>query len=446
MSQNLKPFSLNREVLRLSIPSIFANITLPLVGMVDMIIAGKVGTTACIGAVAIATMLFDMLYWNMSFLRLGTSGLVAQAYGRGDGRAAIMTFVRGLATSTVIAMLIWAIQYIFVDVVLYFTNTSPAVERLARSYYFIRIWAAPATLGLYVFKGFFIGMQNAKASMVVDLVVNISNIVMSLICVAVFIMGFDGIAMGTLIAQYMGLFVAVVIMAFRYGKMFGLLGGKSLKEIAVEVVDKVELKRFFHLNSNLFIRSLGMLGIYCGFTALSANFGETILAVNAIILKIMMLYSFFLDGFAYAAEALTGRFVGAKDEQMLRQTVKIIFRWCWGLCIVSAAVYFIWAEDIISFFTDNRSVIATALHYKIWLIMMPVLSCVAFTWDGIYIGATASRPMRNSIIISVVAFFVLYYSCKGAIGVNAIWAAYMLHVVIRGVYLTVVRKKYITTL
>lgn len=439
----MKKFSLNKEVLRLSVPSIFANITLPLVGMIDMVLAGKIGTTTCIGAVAIATMLFDMLYWNMSFLRLGTSGLVAQAFGRKDQRAAMMAFLRGISTSTLIAMLIWAIQYVFVDCVLYFTNTSPEVERLARSYYFIRIWAAPATLGLYVFKGFFIGMQNATASMIVDLVVNIGNIVLSLVCVAVYLMGFDGIAMGTLLAQYLGLIVAIAIMLIKYRKMFSCLGGKSFKLLAKEVLDRSEIIKFCSLNSNLFIRSLGMLCIYCGFTGLSANYGDTMLAVNAIILKILMLYSFFLDGFAYAGEALTGRFIGAGDSLNLKGTVKIVFRWCWGICIVSAIIYFLWMENLVAFFTDNRSVIATAMHYKAWLIILPVTSCVAFTWDGIYIGATASKPMRNSVILSVIGFFIFYYCMKGTMGVSAIWGAYLLHVIIRGIYLTAVRRKYI---
>ena len=211
---------MNRQVLKLAIPSIFANITVPLVGMVDVAIAGRLGEAALIGGIAMATRLFDLLYWNMGFLRVGTSGMVAQAYGRGDYADAMRVFVQGLFTSVSIALLIWAIQFIYVDLAFKFIECSPEVELLAREYYFIRIWAAPATLSLYVFKGFFIGMQDTVSPMVVDVTVNVMNLAASVVLALSAGMGFSGIALGTVVAQYVGLALSVFFMLYKYRKLF----------------------------------------------------------------------------------------------------------------------------------------------------------------------------------------------------------------------------------
>ncbi len=425
---------MNRSVLKLAVPSIFANITVPLVGMADLAIAGRLGDASVIGAIAIATMLFDLLYWNMAFLRLGTGGMVAQAYGRGDYKEAVRVFVQGLFTAALLAVIVLAIQYIFVKVAFVFIDCTPEVEKLATEYFFIRIWAAPATISLYVFKGFFIGMQNAVIPMSVDLTINITNIVASIYFALYTPMGFAGIAVGTVIAQYSGMILSIASVAIKYGAVFK--GTKLRESIKIK-----EMKNFFVLNADLFVRSLSFLFIYAGFTSLAAKYGDVALAVSSIMMKLMMLYSYFIDGFAYAGEALTGRFIGAKDSVSLQRAVKVIFGWCFVIGIVSTLIYLVAGRQMVSFMTQDPLVVSNAENYLAWLLVMPFISCLAFTWDGIYIGATASKAIRNSMLWAVVGFFAAYYLLKAPLGLHALWTGYMVHLLIRSVYLTVKAKK-----
>lgn len=425
---------MNREVLKLAVPSIFANITVPLVGMADVAIAGRLGEAALIGGVAVATMLFDLLYWNMGFLRVGTSGMVAQAYGRGDMADAMRVFTQGIFTSTVIAMLIWAIQFLYVDIAFRFIECSPQVEALARDYYFIRIWAAPATLSLFVFKGFFIGMQNAVSPMVVDVAVNITNIAASAFFAFYTKMGFAGIAMGTVVAQYTGLAFSLWFMFSKYRQLFALVNIRESIELG-------SIKKFFVLNSNLFLRSICFLFIYTAFTSLSAKYGDVLLAVCTILMKLMMLFSYFVDGFAYAGEALAGRYIGAKDKPSLYKSVKVIFIWSMSIGIVSTLLYMVGGEYLVRMLTDNVEVIESSRGFLFWLLVMPIASCAAFTWDGIYIGATASKAIRNAMFYAVIAFYICYFTLNSSIGVQSLWVAYMAHLVVRTVYLSAVAKK-----
>lgn len=425
---------MNRQVLKLAIPSIFANITVPLVGMVDVAIAGRLGEAALIGAVAVATMLFDLLYWNMGFLRVGTSGMVAQAYGKGDFEEAMRVFVQGIFTSVIITLIIWSIQYLYVDLAFKFIEASPQVEKLAREYYFIRIWAAPATLSLYVFKGFFIGMQNAVRPMAVDVTINLTNLAASIFFSLYAGMGFKGIAAGTVVAQYTGLVLSIIFMFTGYRRYFKYINLKS--SIALS-----SIKRFFVLNSNLFIRSICFLFIYTGFTSLSAQYGDVLLAVCTIMMKLMMLFSYFIDGFAYAGEALAGRYIGAKDRDSLVRSVKVIFVWSLSIGVVSTLVYLVAGEPLVRMLTDNQQVIDASRPFLPWLLVMPVVSCAAFTWDGIFIGATASIAIRNSMIYAVVAFYICYFALNGSIGVQSLWVAYMVHLVVRTAYLSGTAKK-----
>lgn len=425
---------MNKSVLKLAVPSIFANITVPLVGMADLIIASRLGDAAVIGAIAIATMLFDLLYWNMAFLRLGTGGMVAQAFGRGDNKEAVRIFVQGISTAALLAVAVLAIQYLYVKVAFVFIDCTPQVQSLATEYFFIRIWAAPATISLYVFKGFFIGMQNAVMPMAVDLTINITNILASIYFALYTPMQFAGIAVGTLVAQYCGMFLSIVFIVSKYG---GIFKGVNLRQC----VQLKQMKNFFTINADLFVRSISFLFIYAGFTSLSAKYGDVDLAVGAIMMKLMMLYSYFIDGFAYAGEALTGRFIGAKDLASLRKAIKVIFAWCFVIGVVSTVVYFLSGEEMVKYMTQDSEVIQGAQKYLGWLLVMPFISCLAFTWDGIYIGATASKSIRNSMLWSVVGFFASYYLLKSHLGMQALWVGYMVHLLIRSAYLTFKAKK-----
>lgn len=424
---------MNRNVLKLAIPSILANITVPLVGMVDLAIAGRLGDASAIGGIAISTMLFDLLYWNMGFLRIGTGGLVAQAYGRRDFNDAMRVFIQGIATSLSIAVLIWLIQYLFIEAAFTFIECSPQVEALSRDYFFIRIWAAPATLSLYVFKGFFIGMQNAISPMIVDITVNLVNLVTSAYFALYGGMGFSGIALGTVVAQYTGLALASLLLCIYYKKLFHYINIRTSVKIKY-------IRNFFMINLDLFIRSICFLFVYAGFTSLAAKFGDVLLAVSTIMMKLMLLYSYFIDGFAYAGEALTGKYVGAKDGKSLRRAVKVIFIWCMAIGIVSTFMYYIAGEPLFRLMTDNETVVSEAGKFLPWLLVMPIISCIAFTWDGIFIGATASKSIRNSMLLAVVGFFTTYYTLSGTLGIQSLWVAFMVHLLIRTLYLSLTAK------
>ena len=425
---------MNRTVLRLAIPSIFANITVPLVGMADTAIAGRLGDAAVLGGIAIASMLFDLLYWNMGFLRMGTGGMVAQAYGRGDFKDAINTYALGMATALGFAFLFIALQWVYVDVAFHFIECSPQVEELARSYFYIRIWAAPATLSLNVFKGFFIGMQNAVSPMAVDVTVNLTNIAASIFFAFYAGLGFSGIAWGTLVAQYTGLVLAIVLMVAQYRKHFHLIDLR-------QSVSPGNVKRFFMLNADLFVRSLCFLFIYAGLTSIAARYGDVDLAVSSIMMKLMLLYSYFVDGFAYAGEALSGRYIGARDRTSLVLSIKVIFVWCMGIGILSTIGYWVGGEWMFGLMATDPQVLAESARFLPWLLIMPLVSSVAFTWDGIFIGATATKAIRNAMLWAVAGFFASYFLLRGCIGVQSLWVGYMVHLVARTVYLSLVARR-----
>ena len=425
---------INREVVRLAVPSILANITVPLVGIVDTAIAGHLGDAALIGGIAIGTMLFDLLYWNMGFLRVGTGGITAQAYGRGDMKASIGTFSQGIATSLIVSLIVLAIQWLFAEGMFLLVDCSPEVERVARNYFFIRIWAAPATLALFVFKGWFIGMQNTVFPMITDLWVNIVNMVASWLLSFYTPLGISGVAVGTLVAQWTGLVLALVLMRSKYRDLLQ-------KTTIFHSMKWKYFKRFFSVNSFLFVRSMLMLVVYEGFTIFAARFGDVELAVSSVMMKLLMLYSYFVDGFAYAGEAMAGRFIGEKNRSSLNETVKYVFLWGAVIGVVSTVAYAIFPRSIIGLLTDNAEVIGASESYLFWLLLMPVLSCVAFIWDGIYIGATASRPLMVCMIWSASGFIAAFYLCAPHFGAQALYIAYFVHLIARSVYLTLVARR-----
>jgi MATE family multidrug resistance protein len=455
--------AINREILKLAVPSILANITVPLVGMVDIAVAGHLDADAAtlIGGIAIGSMLFDMLYWSFGFLRVGTGGLAAQAFGSGDRKECARILTRALAMSLAIALFLIAIQWIFVKAAFLVVDCTPEVRVLASRYFFIRIWAAPATLSLMALKGWFIGMQDSISAMVADLTVNGMNIGLSLLLalglsvggtVIVPAMGFDGVAVGTLAAQWIGLITVAFILAFKYRKnTLGLLDLQDIKTL----FNGTETRRFFHMNTDLFIRSACMIAIYIGFTVISARYGDVLLAVSSILMKLLLLFSYFTDGFAYAGEALTGKYIGAKNPMMLRQTIKWTFIWSMSIASLFILIYYFAGVPMLKVMTSDMAVIEAAKDYLPWLLLMPIVGCAAFTWDGIYIGATASKGMRDSTLWAVAVFTSVWglgmlllnaFVGKGSadydvLALHVLMAAYFAHLVARTVYLTCNRRK-----
>ena len=429
--------SLNSQILRLAIPSILANITIPLVGVVDTAIVGHIANATYIGGIAIGTMLFDLLYWNFGFLRVGTSGMTAQAYGRGNHLECARLLSQSLAIALAGSALIWLLQWLFVTVVLALVPCSAEVAAFAREYFFIRVWAAPATLALMAFKGWFIGMQDTLSPMITDIVVNLVNMLVSYALAVYTPLGALGVAYGTLVAQISGLLLAILLFLFRYRTIWLDV---SLWRLAR---DAQGIKRLMSLNGNLFIRSLCFMVVYVGFTSLASHFGDVELAVSTIMMKLFMLFSYFVDGFAYAGEALVGKEWGASrlsscasSSHRLTKVVRLLFLWSLAVGLLFTLLFSLCSEHCYRAMTSDVFVLARLTHYTGWLIAMPIVSTLAFMWDGVYAGATAGKHIRNAMIYAAVGFLISYLATYWWLGIQGLYIAYFVHLLARVFYLT----------
>ena len=432
--------SLNSQILRLAIPSILANITIPLVGLVDTAIVGHIANATAIGGIAIGTMLFDLLYWNFGFLRVGTSGMTAQAFGRGERVECARLLSQSIGIALIGAALIWLIQWLFVNLVLTLVPCSPEVASFAREYFFIRIWAAPATLSLMAFKGWFIGMQDTVSPMITDILVNVVNMAVSYVLAVYTPMGALGVALGTVIAQFTGLTAAIVLLLTKYRHLW-----KGLSPLRL-ALDGRGMKRLLSLNGNLFVRSLCFMVVYVGFTSLASKYGDVELAVSTIMMKLFMLFSYFVDGFAYAGEALVGKEWGAmrreaKGDEAIRQVVRLLFVWSLGVGLLFTLLFVVWSDECYRAMTNDFTVLSRLANYTGWLVAMPIVSTLAFMWDGVYAGATAGKQIRNAMIYAAVSFVVSYLATYYWLGIQGLYIAYFAHLAARVLYLTFAWKK-----
>ena len=438
--------ALDREILRLALPSILANLSVPLVGFADLAIAGHLhegAAAASIAAVSVGALVFSVLYWPFAFLRASTGGLTAQAFGRGDARETGVILGRGLLLAVLCSLVLIVFQWPFGRLGMLLMGGSEKMSDLALRYFFIRIWAAPATMSLMVLRGWFIGLQDSASSMWTDLIVNLGNIAASLLLVFPLGMGFDGIALGTVIAQYSGLAFALLVVWRRYSKRLADIKARDCMAGARE---------FVSVNVDLFVRSLCFMGVYFGYSAIAARFGDTALAVASLMMNLLMVFSYFTDGFAYAGEALTGRFIGEVRRDMLRATVKHVFLWSMGVAVLWMGIYSFAGKALLHLMTDAAEIRQAAARYMPWLILMPPLGCAAFTWDGIFIGATATPALRNSMIGAVAGFFAAWFGGKALVGlqpgldlpfdgmpataITVLLAVYFVHLAVRTVWLS----------
>ena len=425
---------MNREILRLAVPSIITNITVPLLGMVDVAIVGHIGNASYLAAIALGTMVFNLIYWGFGFLRAGTSGLTAQAYGAEDKTEYLNVLVRGLVIAFSVAALMILLQRPIALCCKKWIHSSSETIAMTLTYFYIRIWAAPATLGLYVLKGWFIGMQNAKTPMWIAILLNIVNIVCSLIFVFGFHAGIAGVAWGTVIAQYSGLAMALLMWFVHYGKLRHEINFK-------ESLKAHEMVRFFKVNADIFLRSLCLIAVFTFIPYISAEMGDEILAANTLLMQLFTLASYILDGFAYAGESLVGKFVGAKDVQSLRLSVRKLINWGIGLSALFTIVYALCGRWILGILTNDAHVIETAMQYMLWTVMVPFAGFAAFIYDGIYIGATASRAMRNVMFVATGAFFIFYLLLNKPLGNDGLWIAFLIFLVLRGGLMAAAQKK-----
>ena len=435
--------TLNSQILRLAIPSILANITIPLVGLVDTAIVGHIANATFIGGIAIGTMLFDLLYWNFGFLRVGTSGMTAQAFGRGDRQECARLLSQSVGIALLGAAVIWLLQWLFVTVILAILPCSPEVATFARDYFFVRIWAAPATLSLMAFKGWFIGMQDTVSPMITDIVVNLVNMLVSYVLAVHTPMGAIGVAWGTVIAQFTGLSMALILLLVKYRHLWQGLSPVRL------ALDSSGMRRLISLNGNLFIRSLCFMVVYVGFTSLASNYGDVELAVSTIMMKLFMLFSYFVDGFAYAGEALVGKYMGRnqqseinnQDNVQIPHVVRLLFAWSLGVGLLFTVIFALWSSGFYLTMTSDATVLARLADYTPWLIAMPIVSTLAFMWDGVYTGATAGKHIRNAMIYAALAFVIGYLVTYWWLGIQGLYIAYFAHLIARVIYLTAQWRK-----
>ena len=410
--------STDRQILHIALPSIVSNITVPLLGLVDVTIVGHLGSAAYIGAITVGGMLFNMAYWLFAFLRMGTSGLTAQAYGRGDRAETVRVLVRALGVALAIGVALVALSRPVADVAFRLIPCSPEVEASARVYFALLVWGAPAVLGLYGFAGWFVGMQNARFPMAVAITQNVVNIVAS--AALVFGLGWqvEGVAAGTLIAQYAGLLMAVA------GWWRGYRAdarGVSLRP----VTDSAALSRFFAVNRDIFLRTLCLIAVTVCFTSSGAAAGDTVLAANALLMQLFMLFSYVMDGFAYAGEALAGRYVGAADAAGFRRTVRRLFGWGLVLAVAFTLAYGAGGRTFLGLLTSETSVVGMAMAYLPWAVAIPLTSFAAFLFDGIFIGATATGRMLLAMAVASSVFFISYYLLTDTLGNHALWLAFL---------------------
>lgn len=419
---------MNREIFRIALPAIVANITIPLLGLLDTAIAGHLGDATMLGAIAVGSMLFNFIYWNFGFLRMGTSGMTAQAYGRND----MVDAARLLQQSSVLALLIafaililqWPLQWVgFVTI-----GPSVGVLALAKTYFYIVVWGAPPTLLMMSIKGWLLGMQDSKSAMLISIWVNVVNIVASLAAVYVLKLGFVGIAVGTLLSQWLGLIYSMWIVWRKFRPVAQLIDWSKSLHLRGS-------RHFFSVNADIFFRSTLLMLANLFLLSVGARSGDLILAVNSLIHQLNGLFAYFVDGIAFAGEALVGKYYGRQDSSQLRLCVRRLFVWSSVLTVAFTLLY-TFPQLLFAVLTDDVAVRSAAMGYRWWCALLPLCGAAAFVWDGIFIGLTYSRGMLWAVAVADVFFVGIYFMLPASMGNHRLWLAFVIYLAMRGVVQT----------
>ena len=421
---------MDRRILRLAVPSILANITTPLLALIDTAIAGHLGSERYLAAIAVGGVMFNMLYWFFSFLRAGTSGLSAQACGAGDPSASALVLGRSLLVALTAGALMILFQEGIFKMMVWFLEAKPPVSSLASVYFHLLIWGAPAVLGNYAMAGWFLGMQNSRMMLWVSLIINVVNIVTSLTLVYLLDMGIAGIAAGTLVAQWTG---------FGAGFLF-LKGYRMPRPKWADIFRWNELRRFFSVNVDVMLRTVCLIAVTLWFTRAGSVQGPLILAVNTLLMQLFLFFSYMMDGVAFAGEALVGRYVGARDMQHVHLCVKRLFVWGAAWALLFTLVYFLGGEGILDLLSDDAGVRSADHEYFVWALTIPLAGFAAFAWDGVYIGATLTRRLLVSMAGACATFFLLYYMLVPVMHNHGLWLAFIAYLAMRGILQTLLFK------
>lgn len=424
----------NKQILYIALPSIVSNITVPLLGLIDVAITGHLGSAAYIGAIAVGGMLFNIIYWMFAFLRMGTSGMTAQAFGARDLTEVVNVLLRALFVSLLISAVMLCLQVGVRELSLSIIMPSEEVATYTRTYFNICIWGAPAALSLFALTGWFVGMQNSKIPMAVSILQNVVNILVSLLLVFGFGMKIEGVALGTVIAQYMGLAVALVLLLRNYLRLRKYM-------CAQMALRRDALLKFFLLNKDIFLRTCCLILVHFFFISAGAKQGDTELAVNTMLMQLFTLYSYIMDGFAFAGEAMVGKAIGGRMRGIYEDTIRHLFHWGWALAALFTLAYWALGKPFLSLLTDEAQVIDAAMEYQPWTLLFPLCGMAAFIWDGIYIGATATKGMLISMASGMAVFLLLYVWLVPVWGNHGLWLAFVAYLATRGISQTFMRKQ-----
>ena len=418
---------IDKQIFGLAIPAVVTNITVPLLGMADLAIVGHMGNAVYIGAVAVGSMMFNVIYWIFGFLRMGTSGLTAQALGANDHRQVRHLLRQSITAALIIATLMIVCQRAIFHATTLIMQPDDTVSATVDTYFSICVWGAPAVMGLYSLTGWFIGMQNTRIPMYVSIAQNITNLLVSITLVFGFGLRIEGVALGTMIAQWTGFGMALMWLK------------RSLAKVEVCDSDKPGVKwhhgmlRFFAVNRDIFLRTLFLVMVNLFFTSFGSRQGTLMLSVNTLLLTLFTLTSFFLDGLAYAAEALGGKYCGAADRKAFSTLTRRLFLWGIIVAIVFTLVFAFGGKPLLHLLTSEHDVISTALPYLPWAVAIPLAGVTAFLLDGLFIGLTATRPMLWSTALAAIVFFALYFTLAPTLHNHALWLALIAYLAMRGI-------------
>lgn len=415
--------SLNRKILALAIPAIIANITTPLLSLVDIAIVGHLGSSAFVGAIAVGGSMFSMIYWLFGFLRFGTSGLTAQAVGRCDSADTELILLRSLAIGWSIGLLLILLQRPLEQAVLAFLQPDEATRAAARLYFRVLIYGAPAVLTTYSLNGWFVGVQNTRMAMWISILINVCNIAGSLLLVYACRLQLTGVALGTLIAQYAGALTGLAVCRVRYGVSFRPFA---------EVMQWEKLRRFLRINADIFLRTICLIAVTVWFTREGARQGTLMLDANTLLMQFFIIFTYLMDGFAFAGEALCGKYVGARRPRAVRICIMRLMQWGAGIALLFTALYAVGETAFLRLLTNDAEILAVAMDYRLWALVIPLAGFAAFVWDGILVGETRTRLMLVSMIAATAVFFIVFYSLMPTLGNHALWLAFCAYLFVRG--------------
>lgn len=413
----------HRVVLGIAVPMTLAHLSTPLLGLADATVIGQLGDAALLGAVAVAAVLFDFLFWGFGFLRMGTAGLTAQALGADDAVEQRAVFLRALIMAGTLGVALIALQVPIAHLAIPLFDASPAVATAAEQYFHIRIWSAPFAFANYAILGWLIGMGRTVTGLVLQIGVNLANIVLNIVLALGLSMGIAGVALGTVIAEAAGAVVGILVVAAHFGGRFGISRAR--------LFDRHAFLRMIALNRDIMIRTFALLVAFAFFTRQGAQAGDVTLAANAILNNLFLVGGYFLDGIATAAEQLGGRAVGAKNAPAFRRAVSLSLHWGFGLGAAMSLILFAAGGFIIDFMTTNEAVRATARIYLIYAALTPLAGAHAFTFDGVFVGATWNRAMRDLMLAALALFFVVWWLTT-PLGNHGLWLSLIAFLLLRG--------------